>query len=151
MHSQNGETYLPVRAAKAASEQEQELRLRQFSAVGRVLGKAVTCEVTVPPLFPASFFRHLLGKVRARDAGTVRGTFLIRSAYLLVFLWCQEPKGLQDLEEFDPALCNQLREHVLELDITPSLADQLALDFDGLLPDGGAIRCTVAHTASPTC
>lgn len=50
----------------------------------------------------------------------------------------QDPKGLQDLEEYDPTLSNQLREHVLELDITPSLADQLALDFDGLVPGGGA-------------
>lgn len=87
--TQNGKTFLPVAEPRfgrgrsgggggVTDELRQqhsawELRLRKLEAVGRVLGKAVAVQVTVPDLFPPSFFKHLVGHVRRGVLGVMLG------------------------------------------------------------------------------
>jgi len=125
--TKNGKTFLPMAEPHfgrgrggVTNELRQrhsawELTLRKLEAVGRVLGKAVQVQVTVPDLFPPSFFKHLVG---------------------------HEPRGLEDLEAFDAALARQLRDNVLAQNLTPEIAEALTLDFEGLKPGGGDVLVT---------
>ena len=109
-------TYLPSSTCELINYME---------ALGKVLAKVIMDGHTIDCSFAPVLFKHILLGLHPYQH---RNKNQKHNEKLNI--------GFSDLESYDGHLFGQLYDNVLQKQITPEYADALALDFDGLMPNG---------------